>query len=512
MLASLVLAANLLLTVVNNWQRTVPPEHLVQRGEEPPIAVVVPVSHESPDQVEATIRSVLSQDWPQERLRVLLSDDGHSLAMRQLVARLGREHPRAKLAYHEPPPGGAPERRGEAKAGNLNSALELIERAWPDVDFVETRDADDLVGDPAFLRSCIGQMREDERLAYVQTVKEARVSPGDPFDNNQPHFYRGAMLARHAANAVFPCGSGVVWRRGALDDIGGFPTWNLVEDLQSGIEALRRGWRGAFVPILGAIAQHAPEDIPVTYKQRGTWALDTMRLVLWGDMRGLGLRQRLQFLELALFYLQSFATIVFITAPIIGFAFVVYPVHADAGVYSLHFWPFAASLELFLATLMGQHSFERLWRARQMWAGLAPVYLKASFLALRGGRNRKPAYVVTRKHDEFRWYWRETLVQLTLFLLLVGSLAYSLATVSLLTEFDVGSAYWALLFALLLGGFLRKSWFGVELRARLPAGPRPALARLASPVVRFLLLVLVLAGTVAASLGGLALLAATLVS
>jgi hypothetical protein len=34
----------------------------------------------------------------------------------------------------------------------------------------------------------------------------------------------------------------------------------------------------------------------------------------------------------------------------------------------------------------------------------------------------------------------------------------------------VGSAYWALFFAILIGGFVRKSWFGVGLR-RSPAEP-----------------------------------------
>ena len=58
---------------------------------------------------------------------------------------------------------------------------------------------------------------------------------------------------------------------------------------------------------------------------------------------------------------------------------------------------------------MGQQSYERVWRARQMWAGLSLVYAKACILALRGGPHRKPEYVVTRKHDEFAWYWRETL-------------------------------------------------------------------------------------------------------
>jgi cellulose synthase (UDP-forming) len=476
-LGSLVLGANLLVTVVNNWQRAVPAERLVPHGLEPPVAVVIPTSHETPQQVDTTARSVLAQDWPEGRVRLIVSDDAHSLDNEWVVARLSAAYPAATIVYHEPPPRGDPSRRGEAKAGNLNSVLEYIERTWPDVRFIETRDADDVVADPAFLRACVGQLEADDRVAYVQTIKEARVSPGDPFDNNQSHFYRGSMLARHAANAVFPCGSGLVWRREALDDIGGFPTWNLVEDLQSGVEALRRGWRGTYLPIVGALAQHAPEDIPVTYKQRGTWAVDTMRLVVWGGLRGLGLRQRLHFLELGLFYLQSFATLAFMAAPIIGFALVVYPVHAGAGDYALHFWPFAASLELLLAVLMSGQPYERLWRARQMWAGLAPVYAKACVLAVRGGPNHKPEYVVTRKHDEFSWYWRETLVQMGFLALLLGTLAYSLATASLVNEFDVGSAYWALFFAILIGGFVRKSWFGVQIRPR-PAArpPRPGRA------------------------------------
>ena len=67
-----------------------------------------------------------------------------------------------------------------------------------------------------------------------------------------------AEFIRHAANAVFPCGSGVVWRRSALQDIGNFPTWNLVEDLQSGVEALCRGWRGCGWPSLGLFGANEP--------------------------------------------------------------------------------------------------------------------------------------------------------------------------------------------------------------------------------------------------------------
>ncbi len=97
----------------------------------------------------------------------------------------------------------------------------------------------------------------------MQTIKEAQVSAGDPFNNREAMFYRGQMLSRNAANATFPCGSGLVWRRAALGDIGLFPTWNLVEDLQSGIEALRRGWDSCYLPTSAPSASTLQRTCPM---------------------------------------------------------------------------------------------------------------------------------------------------------------------------------------------------------------------------------------------------------
>ncbi len=266
---------------------------------------------------------------------------------------------------------------------------------------------------------------------------------------------------------MFPCGSGLVWRRAALEDIGGFPTWNLVEDVQSGVEALRRGWRSAYVPIRGAVGQHSPEDLPNVYKQRGTWALDTMRLLIWGDLKGLGLRQRLQFAELGLFYVQSFATLVFIACPVIGFSTGVYPLTTDYGTYALHFWPFAIAIELYFASLAVGASYERVWKARVLWIGLAPVYMKACVLAVAGGPSRKPVYRVTRKHDEHRWYWRLVLPQMAMLAVIVGAMAKTLSSGDLLNAVDFGSLYWASLSAVTLACFIPRSWFRVDMRARL---------------------------------------------
>jgi cellulose synthase (UDP-forming) len=448
-------------TVVNHWERRVPVEHPVESGTEPIVAVLIPTYGEPPAMVYETARSVLQQDYPQHQVRLVISDDAHRSAIRIVVQRLQSEMPKAWIYYHEPYRRGDPRRRGQAKAGNLNSVLDVLDRYAYQVQFVETRDADDRVGDRSFLRQAVGQLLSEPRAAYVQTIKEAVVSPGDPFGNQESLFYRRALAARNAANAVFPCGSGLVWRREALAEIGGFPAWNLVEDLQSGVEALRRGWHGLYLPIVGAVGQIAPEDLPNAVKQRGTWALDTMRLLFWGAKRGLGLRQAVQFLELGLFYLLSLAVLVFMLTPVFALAFGIHPLTATHTEYALRFWPYAMALELLLVSLGDGLPYETLWRARQTWLGMAPVYAWATVLALVYGPSRKPAYRVTRKEHQFRIYWRLVLPQLVLFLALVLASAFHLAKHSLVHSADLGSLFWAAFFALGLSRTIRNAMYGV---------------------------------------------------
>jgi hypothetical protein len=307
--ACLFSAAYALLNVFNGWTRAVPVHRLAVRGAEPPVGVIIPTCGESVPMVLRTIASVLDQDWPMRRLTLVVSDDGHD---RELAAALDA----LPVLYHEPADRFSPGRDGAAKAGNLNDALAMLDRTHPEIEYIETRDADDEAGSARFLREVVGQLEADDRLAFVQTIKEAQVSAGDPFNNRESGFYRGQMLARNSANAVFPCGSGVVWRRTALRHIGEFPTWNLVEDLQSGVEALRRGWRGMYLPIVGAVGQHSPEDVPNVYKQRGTWAIDTVRLIVWRGLSGLRLRQRAHFIGMLMDYLNAFTVFVYVPAVI----------------------------------------------------------------------------------------------------------------------------------------------------------------------------------------------------
>lgn len=462
-----------LIVVCNQWHRRVPPPRILANGHEPLVAVIIPTCREPIRLILRTVQSLYEQDYPADRFIVIVSDDGHDSLLQQRLAQLF-----PTVVYHEPADLNAPGRDGAAKAGNLNSALALIDSKFPDVEFVETRDADDEAGSINFLRATLGQLQFDERLAYVQTIKEAQVSDGDPFNNRETMFYRGQMLTRNAVNAVFPCGSGLMWRRAALVEIGGFPTWNLVEDLQSGVEALRRGWNGLYLPIVGAVAQHSPEDLPNVYKQRGTWALDTVRLMLWGDLRGLGFRQRLHFYGMLLDYFHAFAIILYLPClvmSLLGWT----PFQASATAYLLHIGPVVLATECWL--LLANHPYNDrrrrqrrrylvLWRARIMWTGMAPIYAKASLQAILSGPNRKPVYKVTRKEHDYRWYWQQSLPQTLAIMVVVIVAVYAVVnrTLPSLALFSA-TLYWGAMNVALLVGFVTRSWHGLQWATRLTA-------------------------------------------
>lgn len=467
--ASLFSAVYSLVAVCNLWQRSVPVKRPVQPGAEPAVAVIIPTCGEPIPMILRTVVSVLEQDYPRDLMTVVVSDDGHDADLRRELDALD-----LGIIYHEPIDRWAPGRDGAAKAGNLNSAVEMLDARFPDIAYVETRDADDEVGSIAFARETIGQLEADQGLGFVQTIKETQVSPGDPFNNRESVFYRGQMVARNAVNAVFPCGSGLMWRRSALRDIGGFPTWNLVEDLQSGVEALRRGWRGQYLPIVGAVGQHSPEDVPNVYKQRGTWAIDTVRLMVWGNLRGLNVRQRLQFYGLALYYLNSFAVMIFL--PCLLFSLLGWPpLDASGTSLVMHLVPIIAATELWLLAANHPYNDRRtkqrqpylaLWRARIIWTGLAPVFAKATILAIINGPNRKPVYKVTRKHNDLRWHAAETMPQM-LPLLAVGTVAIYATVQRTLPSplLLLATMYWGALNVVLLAGFVTRGWHGLE---RLP--------------------------------------------
>ncbi|GGK03595.1 hypothetical protein GCM10010123_36900 [Pilimelia anulata] len=455
------------LAVVNHWHRShpaLPPP--LPRGAEPPVAVVVPTSGEPVPMLRRTLCSVLDQDWPGDGLVLVVGDDAGRAAVRALVAELAAGYPAPALHYLRPPPRGAAARRGAGKAGNLNAALDLLDAVAPAARYVEFRDADDLVGDPLFLRRVVGHLAARPELAYAQTIKDARVSPGDPFGNRHALFYRGVLYSRDAAGAVPPCGSGLVWRRADLRAIGGLPTWSLVEDVYSGYVAWRTGRRGTHLPVRGAVAQIAPEDLPNVYRQRGTWALDTLRTFLWRCplwARGLTGRQRAHLTEQAAYYLTAFPTLALILAPAAALLLDRRAVLAPPLPYAAATAAYLAAGTLFTRSLADRLPWRDLLRGRQVYTGLAPLFALAALRALWYGPRRKPDCPVTRKVHRPGLYPRLVLPQAVLCALLGTAVVVHLSRHALST-LDAGALLWACWHLWPLGRFVGRARYGWRAR------------------------------------------------
>lgn len=442
---------------LNNFRYLLPKRFRLKEGNEVEVAIIIPTLGESIEIIDRTVKSVLEQDYNIEKLHIIISDDSHRIVLKNYIA-TSMPTFNAKIYYTEPPEKDSEEREGEGKAGNLNHALRFINQNLSHIKYIETRDCDDLVGDRNFLRETLGQLIANQNLAFVQTIKDCKTSPNDPFGNTEKLFYRRLFLSKNSIESVFSCGSGVVWRRTAINSIGGFPTWNLVEDFQSGVNAIQKGWKTLFIPIVGAMGQTSPEDIPNQFKQRSIWAMDSIRFLLWGDKSKLTIQQRLSFTEPALFYFMSAFSFFISFIPVASVVFNQKILFFN-NIFDVAYYVFLFTAMQVYAIYIGAGFNVKLkdhFRQIQIFFYLGPVYLMSFLKVLRYGKNRKPKYIVTRKYRATGVYIFSVIPQLVSIILNLSAIAYVVVTQSSQSI----NMIWSVFYILMYSRVIRNAFFG----------------------------------------------------
>lgn len=422
------------------------PAPLLPGVELPFVVAVVPTYGESLDILERTLVTLKRLHYPEDRLAIIVSDDMHREDLRQLAAQLGIHYNFGTLK--------------DAKAGNLNSALDYITRGFPHASLILTQDADEIIH-PDFLLKTVGYFQRNPKLGFVQTPKEAYAPPNDPFGTRDRFFYDVTQIGRNGYGAAFACGSGVLWSLEAIRSIGGFATWNVVEDLTTSYFIHSAGYESEYHPEILSIGL-APEDIPGLLKQRGTWAVDNWRLFLFDNAlfkKGqLSLGQRLQYLELGLFYVTTaFITPLVMMIPIISILTGHYLFIEGAALFP---WVVATIVYYFVLGSGKTADVVRMW---QFWVGHGPTFIRAFFIAVKS-RHEKPGYVVTRKDRQYGFYGHLLWPQFVYLALAVAALAYVVISppqipLSILLS-NVGTV---LFFAYLVSAICRASFYGVNL-------------------------------------------------
>lgn len=334
------------------------------------VDVFIPTVNEPLGMLEKTVQAAVNIDYARKTVFVL--DDGARESVRKLAEKYGCE-------YLVRPNTG----KRKYKAGNLNYAL-----ARSNGDFVLTIDADNVVS-PTILDDLLGHFKEDD----VAIVASRQIFTIEKDDFNHDHlFYIYMQSGKNKDGAAISCGSGVIYRRSALNAIGGFSEWNVVEDLHTTYVANSHGYRSVYVP-QAYVQGYAPTDVRMIYKQRGTWAVDTLRIFFWQQPlfhRGLSFRQRLHYFEMGYCYLVS--GIIFPSVYIINF----YSLLTATPIISGGWWYVVFRLPALVGMLIFFGRFSQGQLTSRIWFGLFPIYARATLLALFHHRT-KPIYHVTSK-------------------------------------------------------------------------------------------------------------------
>jgi cellulose synthase (UDP-forming) len=395
------------------------------------VDVFITTYGENPAIIEATARA--ARDIRGQHGTYLL-DDGEDSHVEEIAARLGIEYMTR------------PDRSG-AKAGNVNNALRLT-----DADFAVMIDAD-FVAVPGFLEETLPFFTHDD-VAFVQAPQvygnaHNFISRGSAF--MQTVFYTLTQPGKNKFNAAFCVGTNAVFRRTALEDIGGMYEGSQSEDIWTSIFVHERGWRSIFVPMTLAVGR-TPETIEAFVRQQVRWAVGGFEIFLkhnpLSPKRRLTTDQRLQYFMTVTFYFTGVVPLGLILLPPLQIYLNITPVSLSVPLFEwILFYCAFYVLQIGLALhIMG--SFR--WETLLISTATFPMYTKAFLLALAG---RKPAWKSTGATGTVASPFEFIKVQMVFFVFLAVTTVVGLLKAEWTAQYSV-ALVWNIVNTVTLGAFV----------------------------------------------------------
>ncbi|MFN6476699.1 glycosyltransferase [Nostoc sp. DedQUE07] len=375
-----------------------------------------------------------------------------------------------------------------AKAGNINYAIFSGETSG---NFIVTLDADHIpkrnflkrVLPYFYTYNLLNGKYDQNQIAFVQTRQDFyNIPPGDPFGHRANLFYGPLQQGKDGMNAAFYTGTNAILRREALvsvglqnfaddfakdekrldefDLVGGVSSNSITEDMNTAMRLHSAGWKSIYHNELLAEGL-APDDLSSTLKQRLRWAQGTIQVLVRENpltKSGLTFWQRLQYFKTMYSYFSGFATLVFISCPIIYFFTDIVPVRSYGSDFAIHFFPaFIINRLTFLTATWGIPARE-VWRSEQYAIALFPLLIQAVWSVFTG---QKLNFQVTPKQRQSGIYLRLVWPQLVVFILTILGMLWSLYQFAIghLNNPDVHllNSAWAIYNLLLLWAIVRAS-------------------------------------------------------
>ncbi|MGY4495292.1 UDP-forming cellulose synthase catalytic subunit [Pseudomonas sp. TE3610] len=338
-------------------------------SEWPTVDVFIPTYNEALNIVKLSIFAAQAMDWPKDKLRIHVLDDGRRDDFKRFCQAIGVNYITRDNNDH-------------AKAGNLNAALKVTDGeyiAMFDADHVPTR---------SFLQIGMGWFLKDEKLAMLQTP-HFFFSP-DPFEKNLntfravPNegelFYGLVQDGNDLWNATFFCGSCAILRRKPLEEVGGVAVETVTEDAHTALKLNRAGYNTAYLAIPQA-AGLATESLARHISQRIRWARGMAQIFRLDNPlmgKGLKLGQRVCYANAMLHFFYGLPRLVFLTAPLAYLIFGAQIFHASALMITAYALPHLFHSNLTNSKIQGRfrHSFwNEVYETVLAWYIMPPVLM-----------------------------------------------------------------------------------------------------------------------------------------
>jgi len=346
-----------------------------------PVDVFITVAGEPEDIVENTIRAALCMRYPQFRVFVL--NDGKVAkkenwkAIETLATRLG-----AVCITRTEASG--------AKAGNINHALKRTSSP-----LVAVFDADQAPL-PDFLEKAVDYFA-DPKMGFVQTPQYYQNHGLNETTKGsweqQELFFGPICKGKNRLNAVFMCGTNMVIRRKALEEVGGMSEDNIAEDFLTSLFIHKKGWRSVYIPQILACGL-APEDFLSYHNQQFRWARGSLEVVFRYNplfSKGLSWGQKIQYLASASYYLSGAVVLSNALLPLIFFYTGLIPLNISTMSLAAIFLPYIF-LTVVVLRLTSNSAYT--FKALSFSMSSFPIHIRAIWaVALR----KKTAFAVTAK-------------------------------------------------------------------------------------------------------------------
>ncbi|PVH73782.1 glycosyltransferase family 2 protein [Cadophora sp. DSE1049] len=247
----------------------------------PAVDVLLTTCGEIVPMILNTVRAACNINYPRDRYRIIICDDDNDASLAAAVQPLIAEFPFLFYNAREKVPGV----HHHYKAGNLQSGIELAATLPGGAgEYLATLDAD-MIPDSEWLRALLPHLLRDEKLGLIsppQTFYNAPVD--DPLCQTICEFIHFLEVKKDAMGCAWCTGSGVVFKRFILEEMGGWPLPSMAEDQLLSSMMNGAGYQTAYLHEFMQVGM-VPESIISHLKQRTRWAvgtLETAQELNWG--------------------------------------------------------------------------------------------------------------------------------------------------------------------------------------------------------------------------------------